>query len=95
MNDLDEVERRAYEMVRFLQDECRKQCKPYLKILADIHSLRPQVYVVDGKTMMPVAPDWGARVGAFLRPTDSASEPARCSCNMDDCLACERQRAAG
>jgi uracil-DNA glycosylase len=54
MNDLDEAERRAIEMIRYLQDECRKQCEPYLKIL--IRSIRPQVYVVDGQTIVPVMP---------------------------------------
>jgi hypothetical protein len=56
MNDLDEAERRAYEMIRYLQDECRKQCEPYLKILSDIRSIRPQVYVVDGQTIVPLMP---------------------------------------
>jgi hypothetical protein len=54
--ELDEAERRAIEMVEFFQAECRKQCEPYLKIIADIRALRPRVYVVDGKTMVPFLP---------------------------------------
>jgi hypothetical protein len=56
MNELDEAERRAIEMVEFFQDECRKQCAPYLKIIADVRALRPRVYVVDGQMMVPFLP---------------------------------------
>lgn len=51
--ELDEAERRAIEMVEFFQGECRKQCAPFLKIIADIRSIRPHVYVIDGRTMVP------------------------------------------
>lgn len=56
MNELDEAERRAIEMVEFFQEECRKQCAPYVKIIADIRNMRPRVYVVDGQTMVPFLP---------------------------------------
>jgi hypothetical protein len=56
MNELDEAERRAIEMVQFFQEECRKQCEPYLKIIADIRAMRPLVYYVDGQTMVPFLP---------------------------------------
>lgn len=56
MSELDEAERRAIEMVEFFQEECRKQCQPYLKIITDIRALRPRTYIVDGKTMIPFLP---------------------------------------
>lgn len=61
MNELDEAERRAIEMVQFFQDECRKQCAPYLKIIADVRALRPQVFYVDGQTMVPFLPSAQSR----------------------------------
>lgn len=54
VNSLDEMERRAIEMVEFFQDECRKQCEPYLKIIADCRNMRPRVMVVDGQTLVPL-----------------------------------------
>lgn len=55
MNELDKVETEAIKMIEFFQEECRKQCEPYLKIIADIRSMRPRTYVVDGKTCVPIA----------------------------------------
>lgn len=53
MNELDEAANRAIDMIQFFQEECRKQCAPYVKILMDIEALRPRVYVLDGETMVP------------------------------------------
>jgi hypothetical protein len=61
MNELDEAQKRAIEMIQFFQEECRKQCAPYVKILMDIEAIRPRVYVLDGKTMVPFLPDAGRR----------------------------------
>ena len=69
MNELDEAERRAIEAIRFFQEECRKQCAPYVKILADIHALRPQVFYVDGKTMVPMR-----FVGSAVPQSDNANQ---------------------
>lgn len=67
MNELDEAQRRAIEMIRFFQEECRKQCAPYVKTLMDIEAMRPRVYVIDGKTMVPFLPlDSAPRTGADL-----------------------------
>jgi hypothetical protein len=56
MSELDEAEKRAIEMIRFFQEECRKQCEPYVKTLMDIQALRPQVFYIDGKMMVPFMP---------------------------------------
>lgn len=53
MNELDEAQARAVEMIRYFQEECRKQCAPYVKILMDIEAMRPRIFVLDGKTMVP------------------------------------------
>jgi hypothetical protein len=56
MNELDEAANRAHEMLRFLREEYERQARPYLKILADIEAMRPHVYYVDGKTIVPFLP---------------------------------------
>lgn len=56
VNELDEAQSRAISMIQFFQEECRKQCAPYVKILMDIEALRPRVFVLDGKTMVPFLP---------------------------------------
>lgn len=58
MNELDEAAQRAHEMIRFHQEDCRKRCEPYLKILADIESLRPRCYYTrEGDFMVPFLPE--------------------------------------
>lgn len=52
--ELDKIEADAIRMIEFFQEECRKQCQPYLKIISDVRSLRPRVYTIDGKTMVPI-----------------------------------------
>lgn len=56
MNELDQAEQRAIEMVQFFQDQCREQCAPYLKIIANIRALRQQVLYVDGQLLVPFLP---------------------------------------
>lgn len=54
--ELDKIEVDAIRMIEFFQEECRKQCQPYLKIIADVRALRPRVYTINGKTTpMPIA----------------------------------------
>ena len=58
MNELDEAAQRAHDMIRFFQEECRKQCEPYLKTLAHIEALRPRCYYLkDGSFMVPFLPE--------------------------------------
>lgn len=52
--ELDKMEVDAIHMIEFFQEECRKQCAPYLKIIADVRALRPKIYIVDGKTIVPI-----------------------------------------
>lgn len=54
MNELDDAARRAIEAIRFYQDECRRQCAPYVKILADIEAVRPRVVWVEGQMLVPL-----------------------------------------
>lgn len=52
--ELDKMEADAIRMIEFLQEECRKQCAPYLKIVSDVRAIRPRTYIVDGKTYVPI-----------------------------------------
>jgi hypothetical protein len=53
-DELDKAERRAIEMVEFFQEECRKQCAPYLEIIANIRNVRPRTYIIDSDLMVPI-----------------------------------------
>ena len=53
-DELDEAERRAIEMIEFFQEECRKQCAPYVEIIANIRNMRPRTYRIDGNLMIPI-----------------------------------------
>lgn len=57
MNDdeLDRMERQALETINHLRREYERAVSPYVKILADIQSLRPRVfYAADGRLMVPM-----------------------------------------
>ena len=41
---LDEAERNAHEMLAMLRREYELQAAPYIKIISDIHNIRPQVF---------------------------------------------------
>jgi len=53
---LDAMERDAYQAIRYLQEQYNFACKPYIEILNRIHSIRPHIFYVDGKTMIPILP---------------------------------------
>lgn len=53
-DELDRMERQAHEALARLRREYELAAAPYIKILMDIHSIRPHVYYVDGKTMVPI-----------------------------------------
>lgn len=54
-HDLNDMEAEAVRMIEFFQEECRKQCAPYVKIICEVRALRPRTYTVDGKTVIPIA----------------------------------------
>ena len=39
--DIDELERRTHEQIRYIQEEHNRQIAPLIKILSDIHMMRP------------------------------------------------------
>ena len=43
---LDEAEKQAYEMLDALRREYELRAAPYIKILSDIHAVRPRVFYV-------------------------------------------------
>jgi hypothetical protein len=56
---LDEAEKQAHEMLDALRREYELRAAPYIKILCDIHNIRPRVFYVpteDGKLaeMVPI-----------------------------------------
>lgn len=53
---LDEMERQAIEAIERLKEEYSMAIAPYMKILTEIHNIRPHVFYVDGLTMIPILP---------------------------------------
>ena len=51
---LDDAEKAAIEMIEFFQEQCRKQCEPYVEIIANIRNMRPRTYRIDGNLMIPI-----------------------------------------
>ena len=43
---LDEAEKNAHDMLDFLRRDYERQAAPYVKILCDIHAIRPRVLYV-------------------------------------------------
>jgi hypothetical protein len=50
------MEQQAREALTRLRLEYEQAAKPYVKILCDIASIRPRVYIVDGQTIVPFDP---------------------------------------
>lgn len=61
MDDLDEAAKRAVGMLRYLRERYEEETRPYIRLLADIEAMRPRIYYVDGKTMVPFLPAADAR----------------------------------
>lgn len=51
---LDEMERQAHEALARIRHEYELAAAPYIKILTDIANIRPHVFVVDGRTLVPI-----------------------------------------
>lgn len=51
---LDEAEKRAHEMLDALRREYEMRSAPYIKILLDIHAIRPRVFYVPVENGKPL-----------------------------------------
>lgn len=51
---LDDMEHQAMAAIRLLQEEYHEACKPWIKIIMQVQTLRPHIYTIDGKTMVPI-----------------------------------------
>ena len=46
--DIVELERRTHEQIRDIQEECRQRIAPLVKILTDIHGMKPFTFTEEG-----------------------------------------------
>ena len=51
--DIVELERRTHEQIRDIQEECRQRIAPLVKILTDIHGMKPFTFTEEGDYKAP------------------------------------------